>query len=97
MRKGTTSTGFTFEFDENRLDDMRFVDILAEVVDPETHPFRRITCTSQLLTMMLGEDMKKALYAHIGKAHEGRVPKAEIQKALDEIMGAAGEDAEKNL
>lgn len=94
MIKGTTSTGFEYEYDEEHLDDMRFVDVLAVVVDPEAPPFEKIAGASQLLTMLLGADMKKALYEHIGKNHEGRVPRAELQQALEEIMQA--KDAEKN-
>lgn len=94
MIKGTTSTGFEYEYDEQRLDDMRFVDVLAVVVDPEAPRFDKIAGASQLLTMLLGQEMKKALYAHIGKNHEGRVPRAELEAALEEIMQA--KDAEKN-
>ena len=94
MIKGKTSTGFEYEYDETRLDDMRFVDVLAVVVDPEAPPFEKIAGASQLLTMLLGADMKKALYEHIGKNHEGRVPRAELEQALSEIMQA--KDAEKN-
>ena len=96
MKKGTTSTGFAFEFDEERLDDMRFVDILAVVVDPEAKQFDRIAGASRLLTMLLGDELKDKLYTHIGKAHGGRVPRAEVEAALEEIMSAAGKDAEKN-
>ena len=74
MIKGTTSTGFAYEYDEQRLDDMRFVDILAVVVDPNAPKFDKIAGASKLLTMLLGEDMKKALYEHIGAFHGGRVP-----------------------
>lgn len=96
MKRGTTSTGFDYEFDESRLDDMRFVDVLAVVVDPEAPEFDKIFGASRLLTMLLGEDMKAALYAHIGKDYEGgRVPRAALEAALEEIM-AAGKDAEKN-
>ena len=94
MIKGITSTGFAYEYDETRLDDMRFVDVLAVVVDPEAPKFDKIAGASQLLTMLLGADMKKALYEHIGKNYEGRVPRADLQQALEEIMQA--KDAEKN-
>jgi len=96
MAKGTTSTGFAFEFDENRLDDMRFVDVLAVVLDEEAPDFDKIAGVSKLITMLLGADMKKALYEHIGAAHDGRVPRAELENALEEIMAAARKDAEKN-
>ena len=94
MIKGTTSTGFEYEYDEEHLDDMRFVDVLAVVVDPEAPKFDKITGASQLLTLLLGADMKKALYEHIGKKYGGRVPRADLQQALEEIMQA--KDAEKN-
>ncbi|MBR2697519.1 MAG: hypothetical protein IKE76_02930 [Clostridia bacterium] len=96
MRKGTTSTGFAYEFEEERLDDMRFVDVLAVVVDPEAPQFDKISGVSRLLAMLLGEDMKKALYEHIGARHDGRVPRAELEAALEEIMAGTGKDAEKN-
>ena len=96
MRKGTTSTGFVYEYDEARLDDMRFVDVLAVVVDPEAPQFDKIAGASRLIEMLLGREMKAALYEHSGKAHEGRVPRAELEAALEEIMAGAGKDAEKN-
>ena len=96
MVKGTTSGGFDFEYDEQRLDDMRFVDILAVVIDDGSPFFDKVRGASQLLTMLLGPELKEALYAHIGKAHEGRVPRDEVETALQEIMAAAGKDAEKN-
>lgn len=94
MIKGITSTGFEYEYDAERLDDMRFVDVLAVVVDPKGPAFEKIAGLSQLLTMILGADMKKALYEHIGKKYKGRVPRADLQQALEEIMQA--KDAEKN-
>ena len=97
MKKGITSTGFAFEFDETRLDDMRFVDVLAVVLSEKASKFDKISGVSQLIKLLLGEETKTALYEHIGKNHEGgRVPRAELESALEEIMAAAGEDAEKN-
>lgn len=96
MTKGVTSSGFAFEFEEERLDDMRVVDLIAEVDAPETPDFRRACAVSSLGTMLLGAELKAALYAHIGQAHGGRVPQAAIVTALVEIMSAAGQGAEKN-
>lgn len=96
MTKGITSTGFAYEYDEARLDDMRFVDVLAEVLDPDAGRFAKISGTSRLVTMLLGPEMKAALYEHIGKSHEGRVPRAELEASLEEMMAGAGKDAEKN-
>ena len=95
MRKGITSTGFAYEFDEELLDDMRFVDVLAVVVDPEAPEFDKISGASRLTTMMLGPELKASLYKHIGSRHNGRVPRAELEQALLEMMDT-GKDAEKN-
>lgn len=97
MVKGVTSGGFAFEYDEARLDDMRYVDILTKVIDPASSLLDKVSGASRLVSMLLGEPMKAALYAHIGAAHEGRVPRAELETALAEIMTAAGEDAEGNF
>lgn len=97
MRNGTTSSGFAYSFDEAALDDMRFVDVLAVVVDDASSPLDKLSGASKLLSMLLGEEQKKALYEHIGKDYNGRVPRAELEKALEEIMSdSAGEEAEKN-
>ena len=96
MIKGTTSAGFEFSFDETRLDDMRFVDVLAVVVDPDAKEFDRIAGASKLTEMLLGKELKAKLYQFIGAQHEGRVPRADLEQALMEIMSAGGKDAEKH-
>lgn len=96
MKKGTTSTGFAFELDESRLDDMRIVDAIAVTMDETAGEFAQIAALSQLLTLIIGAEQKKALYEHIGASYEGRVPRLALQAALTEIMGSAGKDAEKN-
>lgn len=96
MVKGTTSTGFCFEYDETRLDDMRFVDVLAVVADDAAPLFDKVRSVSRLVDMLLGAELKAALYEHIGGLHGGRVPREDLENALGEIMAAAGKDAEKN-
>lgn len=96
MINGKTSAGFEFSFDETRLDDMRFVDVLAVVVDPAAPEFDRIAGASKLTEMLLGKELKAQLYQFIGAQHDGRVPRAELEQALTEIMAAGGKDAEKN-
>lgn len=86
MRKGTTTSGFSYEFDEARLDDMRFVDVMAVVVDETAKEFDQIVAVSRLITMLLGPELKEQLYAHIGKAHDGRVPIKVLKQHLEEIM-----------
>lgn len=94
--KGTTSTGFDFEYEPERLDDMRVVDLIAEIDAPDATDFQRVAGLSRLVTALLGETQKAALYAHIGQQYGGRVPQEALAAALPEIMAAAGRDAEKN-
>lgn len=96
MITGETKTGFVFSYDPALLDDMRVVDVLAVLCDEAANPFARITACSRATEMLLGKDLKDALYAHIGASHGGRVPFAKLEAELMEIMGAAGKDAEKN-
>ena len=96
MITGVTKSGFSYEFDENRLDDMRYVDLLTTVMDDGAKEFDKIAATSRLMTMLLGEELKQALYQHIAEQHDGRVPVGAFRNYLEEIMSAAGEKSRKN-
>ena len=87
MVKGTTKTGFEFEFDELRLDDMEFVELAAAVDE-------NVTLLPKLLNMVLGEEQKKRLYDHL-RTEDGRVPTQAVADAMEEIFAAAG-DQSKN-
>lgn len=95
MKSGTTSTGFPYTFDERNADDMRFVDLIAETMDDKATEFDKISAVSKLISMLIGKEQKKKLYDHIGRSYDGRVPFAELEKALTEIMQGGG-DAVKN-
>lgn len=95
MKVGTTSNGFNFEFDEARADDMRFVDLIVTSMDEDANEFDKLSAVSKLIEMLLGKEQKKALFEHIGKNYDGRVPFAEVNQALTEIMQGGG-DAVKN-
>lgn len=91
MKKGTTTTGFKFEFDETGLSDMRLVDQLAVVADEKAPEMQRLIAISKTITLLLGEKEKDRLYAHIGKKNNGRVPAPLLEKALQEILTASAE------
>ena len=78
MIRGKTSTGFDFEIDEKRLDDMEFLDALSEV---DENPLK----FSKVVKIMLGEEQKKRLYDHL-RADDGRVPVDAANAAIIEIM-----------
>lgn len=96
MVKGKTSSGFEFEYDEQRLDDVRLVDVLAVAVDPESLEVARVSAASKVVELLLGKELKQKLYNFIGEKYEGRVPKQELEAHLAEIMSAAKANALKN-
>lgn len=79
MIEGTLKNGFKFSIDETRLDDMQFIDMLAELDDGNT------LVLPKLMTFILGKEQKNALYEHV-KTEDGRVPIAEVTEAFTEIM-----------
>lgn len=91
MRKGITRTGFECEFDERITDDMRFLDLLADLMDEDLSETDAVIKTSKLITMLLGKDNKKALYDHIAKLNDGFVPSTVIMGEVFDIMKADGD------
>lgn len=96
MVNGVTSTGFVFNYDERNLDDVRLVDVLAVACDPDSTDLDRISSASKVVGMLLGKRLKAELFDFIGQKNDGRVPMAELELHLSEIMAAARKDAEKN-
>ena len=91
MKTGTTSTGFAFQFDEQNADDMRMVELIAVSDDDSASEFQKLAASTKILEMLLGKEQKAALYEHIGKSHNGRVPVVDLMNALKEIMNAGGD------
>lgn len=96
MVKGTTKSGFAFEYNPLNLDDMRFIDVLATVMDDDASDVSRISASSKLTEMLVGKEQKKRLYDHIGSMYEGRVPSQALSTEIFEMIAANGKDAEKN-
>ncbi len=88
MRSGTTSSGFKFEIDEQDLNDMEFIELMA---DAEENPLKY----PKMLERMLGKEQKKKLYDHV-RTKEGQVPPDAIDKEVEEIFILAGEDAKNS-
>ena len=91
MKQGKTASGFAFCFDEKAADDMRFVELLGEITDPENDGLRIMSASAKALTLLLGKEQKAALYAHIAAKNEGRVPTAAVGDELRDILGAFNE------
>lgn len=84
---GKTKTGFAFSVDENCMNDMELVDILAD--DATDESFRM----SKLLKKLL-PTQRKALYDHVRV--DGRVPVDAIIAEVGDIfavMGSTGKNS----
>lgn len=78
MIEGKTSTGFIFKIEEEDLNNMEFVDALAEAQDDFLQ-------YSKVVKMLLGTKQRKALYDHL-RDKKGRVPIEAVAKEVEEIM-----------
>lgn len=96
MIKGKTTSGFEFIIDEAALDDMRLIDTMTAILTPGASKSDILAANSKGAEILLGRELKNALYEHIGRQHGGRVPVAVFAQELKEIMAAPGKDAEKN-
>lgn len=96
MSEKKTASGFCFEFERERMDDMRVIELLSEVTDGEAADFDRLRSAGKLIELLLGKEQKKNLYEHIGQSYNGRVPYSALEMELFEIMNSAGQDAAKN-
>ena len=81
--KGNLSTGFEFEIDDERLDDMEIVEVMAEI---DGNPL----LLPKLCNMILGEEQKRRLYDHLRTA-DGRVPIETMTNAVQEIFNSSGD------
>lgn len=77
MTKGTLDSGFEFEIDETRLDDMRFLEDLAAM---DENPL----IMPRVIERMLGKEQKERLYTHLEK--DGKVSIADFSAAISEIF-----------
>lgn len=88
MRRGKTESGFEFEIDEKKLNDMRFMELLRKAqADSLVFP--------EVLERMLGEDQKEKLYEHL-EDENGYVPIDATVDIITEIMTLAGEDTKNS-
>ena len=82
MIKGTTKTGFQFSVDENSMNDMELVDVLADAGMDDA--FRM----SHVLRKLLPGEQRKALYDHVRV--DGRVPVDAVVAEVEDIFAAMG-------
>ena len=96
MIKGQTSSGFDFEIDEQRLNNMEFIDLLVEIEETdENNAGAILTTVSKLINCILDKDTKKALYNHV-RDDKGNVPIDKVQFEINEIIHFDGNEEVKN-
>lgn len=83
MVKGKTSSGFEFEIDSNNLDNMEFLDALAQAD-------ANVLMLSKVCDMLLGAEQKAKAYDFLRV--DGRVPIQSVVELIAEIMNTAGEE-----
>lgn len=96
MIKGTTKSGFAYEVAETALDDMRIVDAMAIAMDDDADNAERLAANSTASVLILGKEQRTRLYEHIAARCKGRVPIAEFEAELANILNGIGENKGKN-
>lgn len=82
MIKGTTTTGFEFELEDEVLDDYELLEVLVEV---DKGNYGLVT---KMVDILLGESQKEALKNHIRK-NTGRVSAKKMMEEISEIFQAS--------
>lgn len=86
MVSGKTESGFKFEIDPSRVDDMEFLERLGEADND-------ITKMPGIMKEILGEDQRSKLYDHMRK-EDGHVPIGATIEEFQEILTIANQAAE---
>lgn len=84
-KKIKLENGFECTINTDVLDDMEFVDLLA---DTEDDPLK----IGRVALMLLGKEQKKNLYDHL-RTDDGRVPVTSMNDAIEKIFNALGDEA----
>lgn len=76
--KGTTSSGFSYTIDPERLDDYRLFELLSEATEDAIK-------MPKFVARVLGNEQKEALLTHL-EDKEGRVSLDKMEKEMVEIF-----------
>lgn len=86
MITGTTASGFAYSIPDENVNNMEFLDALAEAEDG--NPLR----ISKVLRLLLGDEQRKALYDRL-RGEDGRVP---VESVMAELKDILANDSSKN-
>lgn len=82
----TTNSGFTCDIDPDVLNNMELVDALADVQNGNKLAYPTVCL------LVLGRQTRAELYDHL-RNKAGRVPTADVDREMTEIMQALGKPA----
>lgn len=88
MVKGETKSGFKFEADDEAMDDIEFIELLAQADESPT-------VLPKIAKIVLGDEQYKALKEHL-RNKKGRVPVEAVLNALEEIFESAGDEVKNS-
>ena len=84
MVKGVTESGFKYSVDKEAVQDMEFIELVAE---SQKNPAK----LPEMILWVLGEEQKKKLYDHV-RTKKGRVPLDKIDAEFTQILQAVNQD-----
>lgn len=85
MKEGTTSTGFDYKLEDERLDDYELFELICELDEGNNSVLPKIT------RLLLGEEQLEALKAHV-KGSYGRVTTTGMMTEFKDIMTGAAKN-----
>lgn len=88
MLTGKTESGFEFEIDETKADDIRFLRVLRKADENPLY-------IDEVAVKLLGEDQAERLYSHL-EEKAGNVPLKKVAEEIVEIMNTAGEETKNS-
>ncbi len=79
---GKTSSGFSFDVDEQKLDDYKLMKKLNDVSNGQSGKI------VEVIGMLLGSDQEEKLMEHVEKLNDGKCSATGMVKELEEIFEA---------
>lgn len=89
-----TASGFEFELDRSRLDNMEVLDLFADLQDLKEDSPEAVMVIRKLMTLIIGKATLKRLDDHV-RDESGRVPIGAFLLEATSIFNMLGEDAKK--
>lgn len=84
-----TQSGFEVDLDQDAMDDMELSELLDAIMDEQADARQKMHAYTNIAQKILGDDGKKALYAHL-KNESGRVPHKKVFDEIGDLIKGLG-------